>query len=199
MWNAHELLHRFGLAIHSPVNPPRWGVESGAFTHSETLLPWNQAILDWINPDQYYCVHSQSLLNTKLSLVPLEREESGLRSIFIRVSNNESLLVVSHKNGEWSYQMPKSYYGTMVALIDTTKQVDYSGEHTNDPFDGVKYSKPGVWLHPDRKFHTAKIWNRLETNDWGANMLLGDSVTYKGVTIKLVSTDNYDTVEISKS
>jgi len=199
VYMAHEMLHSFGLAMHFPVNPPGWGIEWGNYTHSETLSPWNQMILGWLNSDQYYCATGQDLTDAKLTLVPLESEASGMRTAFIRVSNTESLMVVSHRKDIWSYNMPDSYYGTMVALIDTSKQNDWSGESGADPMDGVKFSRTGVWLHPVNSVAVDHTWNPSETADWGARMYLGDSITYKGVTVKLIASNNFDTVEISKS
>ena len=198
-WMSHELLHSMGLAMHSPANPAGWGIEWGRFSYSEALLPWNQMILDWINPDQYYCVTGTNVTKTKLTLIPQESSNAGLRTAFIRVSNSEVLMVVSYRNDTWAHETPNDFYGTMVALIDTSKQVDMSGEHSDDTFDGVKYQKPGVWLHPNNQVPDDNSWTNLHTGEGGALMYLGDSVTYKGVKIQLVESNNFDTVEISRS
>ena len=154
-------------------------------------------ILDWINPDQFYCVNAKNLLKTNVTLVPQESELPGMRTIFVRISTSEVLMVVSYRNGTWAHDTPNSFYGTMVALIDTSKQLDWSGEFIDDKFDGVKYSRPGVWLHPDNKIDDDKSWTDEHTGEGGALMYLGDSVTYKGTKIKLVKSNNFDTVEIS--
>lgn len=198
-WTVHEILHQMGLGMHFPVNPPSWGIEWGGFTHTPVLYPWNQAILDWINPDQYYCASISNLKKVNLTLKPLENPGTGLHGAFIRLSNNEALVVTSHRYGAWSTDLPESFYGTMVAVIDTTKQTSWSGENTGeDKMDGGVFPKSGVYLHPQRTWETPKIWTRTETGDWGALMYLGDSVTFKGVTVKVVKSDNFDTVEIAK-
>lgn len=198
-WMSHELLHSMGLAMHSPANPAGWGIDWGRFSYSEALTPWNQMILDWINPDQYYCVTGNQVSKTKLTLIPQESSDPGLRTVFVRVSNSEVLMVVSYRNDTWAHETPNDFYGTMVALIDTSKQVDMSGEHSDDTFDGVKYQKPGVWLHPINQVTDDTSWNNLHTGEGGALMYLGDSVSYKGVTVKLVESNNFDTVEISRN
>ena len=198
-WMSHELLHSMGLAMHSPANPAGWGIDWGRFSYSEALTPWNQMILDWLNPDQYYCVTGAQVTNTKLTLIPQESSSPGLRTVFIRISNSEVLMVVSYRNDTWAYETPNDFYGTMVALIDTSKQVDMSGEHSDDTFDGVKYQKPGVWLHPINQVKDDNFSTNLHTGEGGALMYLGDSITYKGVKIKLVESNNFDTVEISKA
>ena len=81
VWTAHEMLHHMGLVQHFPVNPPDWGIEWGGSTRSEVLLPWNQSILDWINPDQYYCTTRDSLSKTRITLTPLEKSMAGMRAI----------------------------------------------------------------------------------------------------------------------
>ena len=201
IWTVHEMFHSMGLALHFPVNPPDWGVEWGGSTHSGVLLPWNQSILDWLKPDQYYSVTAENVTDQKITLVPLEQSLPGMRTIFIRVSNSQVLMVVSHRKGDWSFDLPDSFYGTMVALFDTMKQTDRTGESSNDLQDGVTYSKSGVYLHPVNNVAAAKnhVWNKSGAGDWGALMYLGDSITYKGVKIQLVGSKNYDTVEISKA
>jgi hypothetical protein len=198
-WMAHEFLHQMGLAMHSPANPPGWGVEWGRYSYDEGLLPWNQMILDWLNQDQYYCVSAQNLTPANITLVPQESELPGIRTVLIRVSNTESLMVVSYRNDKWAYNTPASFYGTMVALMDTSKQNDMSGESNPDAFDGIKYQRPGIWLHPQNNVNDDDSWTNEHTGEGGALMYLGDVVTYKGINIKLVHSDNYDTVQISKS
>jgi hypothetical protein len=187
-----------GLAMHLPANPPGWGIEWGRYSYSEALLPWNQMILDWLNPDQYYCVNAADLIAAKITLVPQESDKPGVRTVFVRVSNTEVLMVVSYRNGKWAYETPNSFYGTMVALIDTSKQVDMSGENGDDNFDGVKYVKPGVWLHPKNSITPDMSWTNQHTGDWGALMYLGDAITYKGTKIQLVDSNNFDTVLVTK-
>jgi hypothetical protein len=185
--------------MHSPANPPGWGIEWGRYSYSEALLPWNQMILDWINPDQIYCDTAANLVSARATLIPQESVKPGLRGIFIRVSNSEVLMVVSYRKDTWSYETPDNFYGTMVALYDTTKQIDMSGEHIDDNFDGVMYQKTGIWLHPQNQVTDDTSWTNQHTGESGALMYLGDSVTYKGVTVKLVESNNFDTVQISKS
>ena len=198
IWTAHEMLHQMGLAMHFPVNPPNWGIEWGGFTKAPVLLPWNQGILEWLNPDQYYCVEKSKLTKTNLTLLPLESPGSGLHSAFIRVSNSEVIMVVSHRKGPWSIDLPESYYGVMVAVIDTSKQTSWIGEHSGeDKQDGVLFPKSGVYLQPQNPWPKNRIWTRTETGDWGSLLYLGDSVSYKGVQVTLVSSNNFDTVEIS--
>jgi len=198
-WMSHELMHSMGIAMHSPADPAGWGIEWGRFSFSEALLPWNQMLFDWINPDQYYCVTASNVETTKLTLIPQESTKDGLRGVFIRVSKSEVLMVVSYRNDTWAYETPNSFYGTMVALYDTSKQVDMTSEHVDDNFDGVKYQKPGLWLHPNNQVPDDNSWTNLHTGEGGALMYLGDSVTYKGIKIQLVESNNFDTVEITRT
>jgi hypothetical protein len=199
LWLSHEMLHSMGLAMHFPANPPGWGVEWGRYSYNEAMLPWNQMILDWINPDQYYCITASNLTDIQLTLVPQESELSGLRTIFIRVSNTEALMVVSYRKDIWSFQAPENFYGSMVALIDTSKQLDWSGESSDDKFDGIKYQRPGVWLHPVNQIPDDNSWTNEHTGEGGALMYLGDVISYKGISVKLVKSENFDTIEISKT
>jgi hypothetical protein len=204
LWIVHEMFHPMGLVMHFPVNPPGWGVEWGGLTPSSVLNPWNQSILDWLGKDQYYCADSSNLKTETLTLNPIESENAGLRTIFIRVSPSEVLSVVSHRKSTWSTNLPEDYYGTMVALFDTTKQTDRTGESSGDDQTGTKYSKSGVYLHPFDRTKSLGDPNQCncgmgsgEVSDWGARMYVGDFISYKGVRIELISAGNFDTVRIT--
>ena len=135
------------------------------------------------------------------TLVPQESNMSGMRTVFVRVSESEVLMVVSYRKDTWSYKAPDSFYGTMVALIDTSKQNDWSSEETansDENFDGIKHQRVGVWLHPKNNVEDDMSWTNEHTGEWGALMYLGDTISYKGINIKLVESNNFDTVEISK-
>ena len=208
LWIVHEMFHPMGLVMHFPVNPPGWGVEWGGLTPSSVLNPWNQSILDWLGKEQYYCADSSNLKTQTLTLNPIESENRGLRTIFIRVSPSEVLSVVSHRKSTWSTNLPEDYYGTMVALFDTTKQNDRTGEFSSttsgDDQTGVKYSKSGVYLHPFDRTKSLVSSNQCscgmgsgEISDWGARMYVGDFISYKGVKIELVTAGNFDTIRIT--
>ena len=209
LWIVHEMFHPMGLAMHFPVNPPGWGVEWGGLTPSSVLNPWNQSILDWLGKEQYYCADSSNLKTETLTLNPIESENPGLRTIFIRVSPSEVLSVISHRKSIWSTNLPENYYGTMVALFDTTKQNDRTGEfsptNSGDDQTGTKYSKSGVYLHPFDRTKSLVDSNQCgcgmgsgEVSDWGARMYVGDFILYKGVRIELVIAGNFDTVRIER-
>jgi hypothetical protein len=154
--------------------------------------------LEWLNPDQYYCVEKSNVSKANLTLFPLGSPGPGLHSAFIRVSNSEVISVVSNRKGPWSVDLPDSYYGVMVAVIDTTKQTSFNGEHSGeDKQDGVLFPKSGVYLQPQNSWPKNRIWTKTETGDWGSLLYLGDSVTYKGIQVKVIASDNFDTVEIS--
>jgi len=208
LWIVHEMFHAMGLVMHFPVNPPGWGIEWGGLTPSSVLNPWNQSILNWLGKEQYYCADSSNLKTQTLTLNPIESEGPGLRTIFIRVSPSEVLSVVSHRKSTWSTNLPEDYYGTMVALFNTSKQNDRTGEFSptdsGDDQTGNKYSKSGVYLHPFERTKSLGNPNECscgmgsgEISDWGARMYVGDFILYKGVKIELVSAGNFDTVRIS--
>lgn len=204
LWTAHEMLHHQGLVMHYPVNPFAWGVEWGSITPSQVLLPWNQSIFGWLQEGQLYCIKSENINKEEITLVPVESEKMGTRTVFIRVSESEVLMVVSHRKSTWSSDMKANFYGVMVALIDTSKQTDRTFESKDDQ-TGTLYSKSGVYLHPFNRTSSLGGFPKFGANpftaenlDWGARFFLGDYIDYKGVRIKLVKSNNFDTISISK-
>jgi hypothetical protein len=51
-----------------------------------TLNSWDAMTLGWMKQENIYCVSKQNLSAQTLALVPLEREQVGLRSVIIKIS-----------------------------------------------------------------------------------------------------------------
>jgi hypothetical protein len=103
-----------------------------------------------------------------------------MRGIVIPISSTEGLVVESHRAEGWGSRLGNGNYGVLVYYVDTTKDTDRSGE------------QQGIVKEAWSKYITPPVTNKF-------NLLLqGDSVTYKGLTVKVVATGDNDTVLITR-
>jgi hypothetical protein len=54
-----------------------------------------------------------------MTLVPIEREQVGLRSVIVKLSDYEALVIESHRKDKWSERWPTGTFGVSVMRIDT--------------------------------------------------------------------------------
>lgn len=166
----HETLHSHGLLGHSPKHEffglMNWGSTPGA-----TINSWDAMVLDWMRPENLYCVTRSQLTKTTLTLVPLEREQGGLRSVIVKLSESEALVVESHRRDQWSQRWPAGTYGVTVMKVDT---------RIDTVFD--EGSSTSRYLMSDKR-------NSL--------MVQGETFTTDGVQIRFVSTGDNDVIEIA--
>jgi hypothetical protein len=165
----HETLHSHGALGHSPKNS-FFGLFNFTGSPGATLNSWDAITLDWMRPENLYCVSRDRLARVELNLVPLEREQAGLRAAVIKLSNSEALIIESHRRDKWSDRWPAGTYGVTVMRVDT---------RVDTVFD--MGSSTGRYLMDDRR-------NSL--------MVEGESLDIDGVRISLVKSGNHDVVRL---
>ena len=75
--------------------------------------------LGWMKQENIYCVSKENLATQKLTLVPLEREQAGLRSAIVKISEYEALVIESHRKDTWSTRWPEGTSGVSIMKVDT--------------------------------------------------------------------------------
>jgi hypothetical protein len=172
------MIHAFGLQGHSPKFIPtnrllnRNGMMSTADGWTQALLPWDAISWGVADSSDTYCIDKSHLDTTDLKLVPLEREQEGLRSAIIRINDHQALVVESHRSDKWGVGEGTGFAGTMVSIIDTTKSTTF--ESNLSPTDPC-ITSTGVYL-------------RVADGNHGLHQAIGkplvnDGVRYYGVTV----------------
>ena len=115
---VHETLHSHGALGHSPKNT-QIGLFWNTGSPGATLNSWDAMTLGWMKQENVYCVSEENLATQKLTLVPLEREQAGLRSAIVKVSEYEALVIESHRKDIWSTRWPDGTSGVSVMKVDT--------------------------------------------------------------------------------
>ena len=219
----HEMIHGFGLQGHSPKFIPtggflnKNGMMSNADGWTQALLPWDAIVWGVATPSDTYCIEKSSLTSVDLKLVPLEREQEGLRSAIVRINDHQALVVESHRSDKWGVGEGTGFAGTMVSIIDTTKSTSF--ENKNSPRDPCLMST-GVYLRVEGGNHGSHVavgtplkrngqnYNGItvinglsiagDQDGWDLNHIMypGDSITAAGINVTLVKGGDYDVVRV---
>jgi hypothetical protein len=206
---THELLHSWGIKQHAPAWPAVLSINTGSNGPGQSLITWDAMILDWVKPDDVWCSELPTLNTSEVTLVPLEREQKGVKAAMIKLSQSRVLVMESHRKDKWGKFNPGTY-GVTAYIVDTRFDTDRSGEYAGvDDFKGVKYTRAANYLefpfnHGD---YRAQRISESTGEDYGIvpyfskNYFLyeGESFTFEGVTVKLVKSGDNDTIQISKN
>ena len=205
----HEMMHAQGIMGHSPRAPYRIGLMFNNSSESIVLNGWDQLSLDWLIPGEFYCANASNLKAETLKLVPLEREQRGLSTVLIKLSETKTIVVESHREDKWSQALGPGFYGVMVYVVDTTFNAQWNGDDA--PGTYLKVQNGGHGSHqpfgtpiPGQEYFGIGIVNGIgvsgEQFPWDLNYVMyqGESIIYEGVKISLISTGDNDTIEISK-
>ena len=115
---VHETLHSHGALGHSPKNA-QIGLFWNTGSPGATLNSWDAMTLGWMKQENVYCVSRENLSPQRLTLVPLEREQVGLRSAIVKTSEFEALVIESHRKDKWSTRWPTGTTGVSIMKVDT--------------------------------------------------------------------------------
>lgn len=193
-WFIHENMHPHGLAGHAPSDGSPFNLMTNQAGASLVLDAWDQLILDWQIPDQFYCVSIGKLEKATIKLSPLERDEIGTKAIMVRLSSHEVLVIESRRRDKWSGSqkdwagLPVGFYGLLVYKVDTS--IDSNRVETGGFKDFI--SNPRVSHGPFPGGFAPQF---------DANRIIyeGETLVTNGVSITLAKSGDHDQVTISKS
>jgi hypothetical protein len=200
----HETLHDFNITMHAPGNG--WPLSIGANQSgiSLALNPWEQFLFDWLPSDQIYCDDFATLKTAVISLSPVEREDKQTKMAVIRLSPTKAIVIESHGIDKWSEfrfgdrEFPPGFYSVMAYIVDLDKNAapPINSDATSVSNDDWAW---GVWQKVEgmrsNQFNIS-VGDGKNLGDYVA--VLGDSFVIEGVRIKVISTGDYETIEITK-
>jgi M6 family metalloprotease-like protein len=209
LWSVwvHEIGHTWGLAGHAPVAILGTEQELASYDTDLHLMGtqdalhkvfsvWDQWLLGWLPENEVYCLPAPQLDTTDVELVALERSgESGYRTAMIPLTESSILVVESHRSDGYGARAAPLGNAVVVYVVDTTLDYDRSLE-----------SGGGITL--DRfAFYLAPSLTDAERSERGSSsrarrdpfLILGESVTYEGVTVTVAQSDEHDVVRITRN
>jgi hypothetical protein len=170
---VHETLHSHGALGHSPKNA-QIGLFWNTGSAGATLNSWDAMTFGWMKQENIYCVAKDNVKPETLTLVPLEREQVGLRSIVVKLSDYEVLVIESHRKDRWSDRWPTGTTGVSVMRVDT---------RIDTVFDIG--SSTGTYLVPARE-HSLDF------------LKVGQTFATDGIRISVVATGDNDRIKIDR-
>lgn len=200
----HETLHDFNITMHAPGNGWPLSIGTNQSGISLALNPWEQFVLGWMPENQIYCDDVSTLINARISLSPVEREDRQTKMAVIRLSPTRAIVVESHGIDKWSNfkfgdrEFPPGFHGVMAYIVDLNKN---SAPPINSDATSVGNDE-WAWA----------VWQKVaggRSNEFNLNVgdrkllgdyvaVLGDSFVIEGVRIKVVGTGDFETIEISR-
>jgi len=170
---VHETLHSHGALGHSPKNA-QIGLFWNTGSTGATLNSWDAMTFGWMKQENVYCINRSNLAPQTMTLVPIEREQVGLRSVIVKLSEYEALVIESHRKDKWSERWPTGTSGVSVMRIDTRLDTVWD-----------MGSSTGKYLIPAQE-HSLDF------------LKLGQSFTADGVKISVVQSADNDQIKIEQ-
>ena len=205
----HEMLHDLGLQGHSPKEPWVFGVLLNGNGLSSAMNSWDELIINWLAEDEIYCVDKNNLKSVELELASIDRQQSGLHSVMIKLDQYRVLVVESHKPGEFSPGMPDAIYGLTFQLVDTRIDTTWNDNLAASVYLKVSREHEGLPPYgtrlPGGEESSAALWNGIgvvgAVNGVDTNWLLlqGEKFNYEGIEIEFLKAGDVDTIKLSKT
>ena len=207
LWSVwvHEIGHTWGLAGHAPVAILGTEQESGSYDTDLHLMGtqdalhkvfsvWDQWLLGWLPENEVYCLPASQLDTTDVELVALERSgESGYRTAMVPLTESSILVVESHRSEGYGARAAPLGNAVVVYVVDTTLDYDRSLESGG----GIALDRFAFYLAPsltDAERSERGPSSRARRDPF---LILGESVTYGGVTVTVAQSGEHDVVRIT--
>jgi len=184
-WMAHEMGHAQGIVQHAPGNGTQWyyGVNS----------TWEAWVAGWRPDSEYACVDATKPTNVEIDLASMDLTSKGYKSIVIKVSPTEVLVVESRRKGLYNIAFPVGFAGIAVYNVDALK--------AGDRWDGNKDKEKDYYAYFLRNNRGGYPISPGGPDLGDENVIgyEGDSFTYRGITVALTESGDFDTVKISSN
>ena len=185
---AHMLGHGLGLVDYyvrtwsgDSAQPMQgWEIMASQDGPTQSMAAWNRWLLGWLTSDQVYCIPQTSLTSAEVVLVPINRDISGYKSVMIPLTATTVLVLESRRGESYDSQLGAGAYGVIAYIVDTTI----------DNGNGLAAIQVPTAHAADIRTAHGLVKDAL--------ILIGESITVGGVTVRLVNSGDFDTVQISK-
>ena len=197
----HELLHSQSLPLHGAGNGWPTGLSNNQEYGSASLDPWQSFLLGWLEDSQVFCAQLSLNQEVTIALEPVEVLGRGTRMAVIPLTSQTALVIESRRPIGYSSEWAISDWGSLVYIVDVTKDSDRSAESSGDWGNEVSWSKWSYYLLPEGR----KSWN-TKTDEIGTFAKYrpylikpGDKLTFDGIEISGVESGDLDVVRIKRT
>jgi M6 family metalloprotease-like protein len=174
---AHEFGHVLGITHpfkYTEGKPgPIWDLMGNGGTSVPEFIGWHRFILNWLGEKEIVCLSKDSKGTVEQTLKPLNSKEAGKKLLIKPLSATQALVVEVRRQSVFDKLTPNET-GVLVYLVDVTKGDD----------QGI------ITIITSKK--TTKDTQIL------GSLKPGEKVSYKGITIQVVSSNKSgDTIKVS--
>jgi M6 family metalloprotease-like protein len=174
---AHEFGHVLGITHpfkYVEGKPgPIWDLMGNGGTSVPEFIGWHRFILNWLGEKEIVCLSKDSKGTVEQTLKPLNSKEAGKKLLIKPLSATQALVVEVRRQSVFDKLTPNET-GVLVYLVDVTKGDD----------QGI------ITIITSKK-------TKKDTQILGS-LKPGEKVSYKGVTIQVVSSNKSgDTIKVS--
>ena len=174
---AHEFGHVLGITHpfkYTEGKPgPIWDLMGNGGTSVPEFIGWHRFILNWLGEKEIVCLSKDSKGTVEQTLKPLNSKEVGKKLLITPLSATQALVVEVRRQSTFDKLTPNET-GVLVYLVDVTKGDD----------QGI------ITIISSKK--TTKDTQIL------GSLKPGEKVSYKGITIQVVSSNKSgDTIKVS--
>ena len=174
---AHEFGHVLGITHpfkYTEGKPgPIWDLMGNGGTSVPEFIGWHRFILNWLGEKEIVCLSKDSKGTVEQTLKPLNSKEVGKKLLITPLSATQALVVEVRRQSTFDKLTPNET-GVLVYLVDVTKGDD----------QGI----------------ITIISSKTTTKDTQilGSLKPGEKVSYKGITIQVVSSNKSgDTIKVS--
>lgn len=200
LWSywIHEILHSQGSNLHAPGNG--WAVGLGQNQYptfgdkfSGALNAWESFKKGWIYDQQVYCLDGrEDFSQARAILTPMEIAGGETKKVVVRTGQHTGLVVTSRRPIGYSADWARGDSGITVYRLDLRVMNDRTGEGNVDCGNSTDFDKWAYYLAAEGETGLANACSFEKFT-----IKPGQTVSYGGVDIQLVSSDSKDFVEIS--
>jgi M6 family metalloprotease-like protein len=175
---AHEFGHVLGITHpfkYIEGKPgPIWDLMGNGGTSVPEFIGWHRFILNWLGEKEIVCLAKESKGSFEQTLKPLNSKELGKKLLITPLSATQALVVEVRRQTSFDKLTPNET-GVLVYLVDVTKGDD----------QGI------ITIISSKK--TTKDTQIL------GSLKPGDKVSYKGITIQVISSSKSgDTIKVTR-
>lgn len=172
-----------GEQLDIPVGPfSGFDMMSNQDGPTREINSWSRFIMGWLEDDEIYCQDFTNFQDSTFELTHLSDKKDNLKSVMIRLSETEALVVESRRPTNYDLQTNQSREGILVYTVDTTLG------------HGQGYLK---LIAPEGRGLVNPGFKSVDFQ-YDAVLYEGDSINHRGITVYVDKLGKKDTVAVFK-